>query len=307
MTHDFFELNTLLSDKLKSNEPFSFVRIDNTMGFVLDSLHKNIFPDPNFYNENTLIEGGVYPNNMDYAQDVVIPATLEAMTHCDILGFVDISGDISRSTNFINLFGQKPMFFGHDSILVLDPCALLNVTGEHYLENPWPTYLKDKKVLVVSTHTETIKHQWKNIDKIWGSNKEKIAPFDLVGVIKSPYHPIMDSNQYPGCDTWLDTVQYIKDQIDTYDYDVLIAGSTTSSPMYVEHAKNNGKVGIQTGGVHQLFFGILGYRWSPEANNGYKPWAKLYNEHWMYPLSIDEPVNRDKYKFLETNYAYWKR
>jgi hypothetical protein len=77
--------------------------------------------------------------------------------------------------------------------------------------------------------------------------------------------------------------------------------------MYAEHAKQRGKVGIQTGGVHQLFFGILGYRWSPEAQNGYRKWAKLYNQHWMYPMAVDEPANRDKYKFLETNYAYWKR
>jgi hypothetical protein len=307
MTHNFFQLNELLSDLLKSNEPFSLLRIDNTAGYVMDCLQKNTTPVREFYNENTLVEGGIYPNNMDYAYDVVIPKTLEAMTHCDILGFVDLSGDIQRNTEFTNLFGEKPKFYGHDSMLTLDPCALLNVDGAHQLENPWPTYLKGKRVLVVSTHAETIKHQWKNIDDIWGWNKDKIVPFELVDVIKSPYHPGMDPNQYPGCNTWEDTVEYIKAKIDTYDYDVLIAGSTTSSPMYAEHAKQQGKVGIQTGGVHQLFFGILGYRWSPEAQNGYRPWAKLYNQHWMYPMAVDEPANRDKYKFLETNYAYWKR
>jgi len=307
MIHNFFQLNELLSNLLKSNEPFSLLRIDNTMGYVLDSLQKNTTPVREFYNENTLVEGGVYPNDMNYAYDVVIPKTLEAMTYCDILGFVDLSGDIQRNTEFTNLFGEKPKFYGHDSMLALDPCALLNVDGAHQLENPWPTYLGGKKVLVISTHAETIKHQWKNMDNIWGWNKNKIVPFELVDVIKSPYHPVMDPNQYPKCNTWEDTVEYIKAKIDTYDYDVLIAGSTTSSPIYAEHAKQRGKVGIQTGGVHQLFFGILGYRWSPEANNGYRPWAKLYNEHWMYPMQIDEPANRDKYKFLETNYAYWKR
>ena len=307
MIHNFFQLNELLSNLLKSNEPFSLLRIDNTMGYVLDYLQKNTTPVREFYNENTLVEGGVYPNDMNYAYDVVIPKTLEAMTYCDILGFVDLSGDIQRNTEFTNLFGKKPKFYGHDSMLALDPCALLNVDGAHQLENPWPTYLSGKKVLVISTHAETIKHQWKNMDNIWGWNKNKIVPFELVDVIKSPYHPVMDPNQYPKCNTWEDTVEYIKAKIDTYDYDVLIAGSTTSSPMYAEHAKQQGKVGIQTGGVHQLFFGILGYRWSPEANNGYRPWAKLYNEHWMYPMQIDEPANRDKYKFLETNYAYWKR
>jgi hypothetical protein len=54
-----------------------------------------------------------------------------------------------------------------------------------------------------------------------------------------------------------------------------------------------------------LFFGILGYRWSPEAKNGYAPWAAMYNEHWIYPLKEDSAQQRENYKFLETNYAYW--
>jgi hypothetical protein len=306
MTHNFFQLNELISDLLKANEPFSLLRIDNTAGYVMDCLHKNTVPVREFYNDAALIEGGIFPNTLDYAYDVVIPSNLEAMTQCDILGFVDLSGEIEKNTAFTNLFGDKPKFYGADSFLVLDPCALLNADGAHQLETPWPTYLKGKKVLVVSTHAETIKHQWNNMDNIWGWNKDKIAPFELVDVIKSPYHPIMDPNQYPGCNNWKDTVEYIKAKIDTYDYDVLIAGSTTSSPIYAEHAKQKGKVGIQTGGVHQLFFGIMGYRWSPEANNIYKPWAKFYNQHWMYPLEVDEPANRKKYKSLETNYAYWK-
>jgi hypothetical protein len=244
MTHNFFQLNELLSNLLKANEPFSLLRIDNTAGYVMDCLHKNTVPLREFYNNDSLVEGGVFPNTLDYAYDVVIPSNLEAMTHCDILGFVDLSGEVEKNTAFTNLFGDKPKFYGADSFLVLDPCALLNADGAHQLETPWPTYLKDKKVLVVSTHAETIKHQWKNIDNIWGWNKNKIAPFELVDVIKSPYHPIMDPNQYPGCNTWKDTVEYIKAKIDTYDYDVLIAGSTTSSPMYAEHAKQQGKVGI---------------------------------------------------------------
>jgi hypothetical protein len=291
---------------ISSYEELRKLIISKTTITSLIQLEYNAFepacvPIATFTIRNLIIENckGSYIKLSDFrGHENQAPKTLEAMTYCDILGFVDLSGEIQRNIEFTNLFGNKPKFYGHDSMLILDPCALLNVDGIHELENPWPTYLKGKKVLIVSTHAETIKHQWKNIDNIWGWNKHRVVPFELVDVIKSPYHPIMDPNQYPDCDTWEDTVDHIKAIIDTYDYDVLIAGSTTSSPMYAEHAKQRGKVGIQTGGVHQLFFGILGYRWSPEANNGYRPWAKLYNEHWMYPMQIDEPINRDKYKFL---------
>jgi len=40
MTHNFSQLNELIGDLLKANEPFSLLRIDNTMGYVLDSLQK---------------------------------------------------------------------------------------------------------------------------------------------------------------------------------------------------------------------------------------------------------------------------
>jgi hypothetical protein len=116
---------------------------------------------------------------------------------------------------------------------------------------------------------------------------------------------MMDNRQYPNCNAWHESVEYIKHEMEKYDFDVLLSGATTSSPMYADHAKKMGKVGIQTGGTLQLFFGILGYRWSPEAKNGYAPWASMYNEHWIYPLREDSAQQRENYKFLETNYAYW--
>jgi hypothetical protein len=191
-----------------------------------------------------------------------------------------------------------------EDFLVMDPGAILSYSNQFgELKNPWTTKLKDKKVLVISTHSESIKHQWKNIDKVWGSQRERIVPFELVDVIRSPYHPDMDNRQPPNCDHWLDSVNYIKELMDTYDYDILLSGCSTSSPLYCDHAKQMGKIGIQTGGTIQIFFGILGYRWTKGI--GYENWKQMFNEHWINPLQVDEPQNRQKYISLETNFAYW--
>jgi hypothetical protein len=64
-----------------------------------------------------------------------------------------------------------------------------------------------------------------------------------------------------------------------------------------------GKIGIQTGGSLQLFFGIHGYRWYQV--DYYKNWHKMYNEHWIHPLKEDEAQNRTQNTHLETNFAYW--
>jgi hypothetical protein len=114
---------------------------------------------------------------------------------------------------------------------------------------------------------------------------------------------MMDDRQLPNCENWEDNVEYIKREMEKYDFDVLLSGSTTSSPFYTAHAKAMGKIGIQTGGAIQIFFGILGYRWTKV--DGYKAWHDLYNEHWTYPLPIDSAQKREQYKFLETNFAYW--
>jgi hypothetical protein len=113
----------------------------------------------------------------------------------------------------------------------------------------------------------------------------------------------MDNRQPPNCDHWLDSVNYIKELMDTYDYDILLSGCSTSSPLYCDHAKQMGKIGIQTGGTIQIFFGILGYRWTKGI--GYENWKQMFNEHWINPLQVDEPQNRQKYISLETNFAYW--
>ena len=302
---DFYQANNEIWKILHSGEPASILRIDNTMGYVLDCYHKDQQPLEGFFNHNTFIEGGYYPNDKKWYRNYVVPAVEDAMRDSDILGFVDMSGDI-RNGDYLNKYQeyQTKRVFGGDAFLVMDPGAILGHSTQFgMLKNPWTTKLKGKKVLVISTHAATIKHQWNNIEKIWGDQKDTIVPFDLVDCIRSPYHPMVDGRQPPNCPTWLHAVAYYKELIDTYDYDVLLAGCSTSAPLYAQHAKETGKVGIQTGGTIQLFFGILGYRWTKVP--GYSTWHNMYNEHWIEPLKEDHSQGRTKFQHLESNFAYW--
>ena len=300
------DLNSLLCEKILSKKPFSVLRIDNTFGYISQCIHNNTKPSEQFFNETSLsLEGGINPGTKEYFVNEIYPRVLDVMKTCDILGFVDMSLDIEKDKNFLNTFGDKPMYFGHEHIMIMDPIGLLR--GGHQIEQKldpiWLSLLKGKKVLVISTHVESILHQWKQIEKVWGEHIDTIVPYDLVGVIKSPYHPSLDNRQYPNCNTWLDTVKFIKNEIDSYDYDVLLAGCTTSAPIFAEHAKQMGKIGIQTGGVLQLHYGIKGYRWADIE--GYKEWRKYFNEYWIYPLEEDAPKN--KVASLESHFAYWKK
>lgn len=302
MILDFHTTNNFLKEKILKGDPFFALRIDNTAGYVIECLLKGEYPDINFFNERSLVEAGVVPTTLEYAFNSLYPNTIEVMKRADLLGFVDVANTLHSKKEFLSNFQDIPIYSG-PPMLVNDPAALVNVSGYYECTDPWTKYLKNKKVLVVSTHRESILHQWDRIDKVWGSNKELVVPFELVDCIRSPYHPLFDDRQYPGCESWEDTVNFIKEQITKYDFDVLLTGATTSSPFYAEHAKSLGKIGIQTGGTIQLFFGILGYRWTKVE--GYKNWHKMYNENWIYPLQIDEAQKRKQYMQLETNFAYW--
>lgn len=307
MVKNFYEMNEYLAEVLQQGNPSSIIRLDNTAGYVIDSVLKNESISRQFFNPDTILEGGMYPNTEQFAIEVAYAKTFECMQRADCVGFVDISGVIRTSSPLTQILSDKVLFFS-DGHMVFDPGSILGYS-ELYIEHlthpksftPWTKNLAGKRVLAISTHAESIMHQWKNRHNVWGERLEDIAPFELVHVIRAPYHPSIDSRQYPNCNNWWDMVEYVKKLMEQYDFDVLLSGASTSSPMFVDHAKLMGRIGIQTGGVLQLFFGLLGGRWAKVQ--GYSDWHKMFNEHWIYPLKIDEPQNR--VQGLESNFAYW--
>lgn len=304
-TLDFLQTNDRLANALKEGTPFSCFRICNTSGFVMQKLfHK----DTNFhghFSERHIVEFGIHPTDFNTAFQIY-SMTMQLAYDADILGFVDLSGEIERDQSFIDSIikdrKDKETFFGK-TFLIMDPACLLGYSEMGPCPDPWTKYLKGKKVLAITSHADSFESQWENIDKIWGDKRDIIAPFELAGVIRSPYHPLMDDRQPPGSNSWSESTQYIMSQMDEYDYDVLLASSSTNSPFFAAYAKSQGKIGIQTGATLQLFFGVLGSRWHKEPC--YAAWHQMYNEHWKYPLESDKPTRANKYNGLEAVYAYW--
>lgn len=300
-------MNDYLYDLIQVGEPASVIRLDNTAGYIIDSILKNQPISEQFFNPQTILEGGIYPNTQEYAVNIVYSSTFDCMIRATCVGFVDISNEIRKSSPLQEILKDKVMFFC-DGHMVFDPAAILGYTNLYFdflphqqILTPWTKALSGKRVLVISTHSESIKYQWKNRKKIWGKHYTDISDFDLVDVIRAPYHPSIDSRQYSNCAHWSDMVEYVKRLMEQYEFDILLSGSTTSSPLFVDHAKQMGKIGIQTGGAIQIYFGLKGGRWAKVGV--YSEWHKMFNEHWMYPLKIDEPQN--KLQGLESSFAYW--
>jgi hypothetical protein len=303
MNLDYFQVNERLKQILQKGEPASVLRLCNTTRYVIECLLDNSRPQPQFLTNNTLVEYGIFPFDVEFVLNDTFPRIIKTIDTCDLLGLVDVGrqASLEPAESFSRVYGEKEIFSGKQ-FAILDPGAILGVSEFKKLDDPWTKYLKGKRVLVISTHKNSIWDRWHNIDKVWGENRDTIAPFELVDVIRTPYHPNYDSRQFINCSTWYDTIEFIKSKMDSLTYDVLLSGASGSSPFYVEHAKKRGKIGIQVGGSLQLFFGVLGGRW--DSTEAYKSWRSIFNEHWIRPLAEDKPNLRDRFSF-ETNFAYW--
>lgn len=291
------DTNDKIISLFESKIPFSVIRIGNMEGYFIDCYHEKDPPLDEFYYWLTLTSG-VYPHNEQYLKGIWLSENLKAIDNADVLGFVDVSGEVEKNTYFRNLHcNDKYSVYGVRNIEILDPGILLD---ESLITNPWTKQLKGKRVLVVSSHINSIKHQITKLREIWGDKLDDIAGFELVDVIRSPFHPQMDDRQYPNCYSWDQTLHYMNNLVDSYDYDVLLVGAAAYSPALANHAKEQGKIGITICGAIQLYFGILGSRWFQDY---YSKWRSLFNDSWIYPLKEDLPKNIEVFNRFEG--AYW--
>jgi len=173
-------------------------------------------------------------------------------------------------------------------------CELIDLQSlePFYFGAPWTEHLKDKKVLVISPFTETIKQQYKIKDKIW-KDPRLLPDFELL-TVKHQHSPGIDKpSKYS---SWIEMVNDIKEQMNSLDYDIVLTGAGASSLPLIAHARKCGKKGIHLGGPLQLLFGIKGGRWD-SGDIG----KVFYNDYWTRP-SLDETP--EKYKNIEGG-CYW--
>ena len=150
--------------------------------------------------------------------------------------------------------------------------------------------IRNKRILVVSSHKKSIEHQIPFLDKIFAPYK--IFENNSFTVIKPP-------QTHCGMDNKIDWTEHLKkfytelDEIkDQFDLALLSCGGYgIFISNYICNKLN--KNSIYIGGSLQLFFGIMGNRW--------KPWFTLEkfkyfpNKYWLpKPLVDDIPENFSK-------------
>ena len=153
----------------------------------------------------------------------------------------------------------------------------------YFSKIPWTRALKGKKVLVVHPLENTIIKQYKKRELLFGN--DLLPEFELM-TLKSVQSIAGNPTEF---DNWFEALEYMKLEINKYDYDICLIGCGSYGFPLAAHVKRMGKKGFNLGGALQLLFGIRGKRWESEDYNPVYNYAKLMNKHWVKPSKEETP------------------
>jgi|TARA_B100001741_G_C16528275_1_gene588208 hypothetical protein len=295
MKYTQYQMNDWIIDKLKSNQPFSCVRLGNTEYNLIENIIQNQqIPDVWI---NYTHSAGIFPHTYEFCRDKYYPKIDESLQNADAIGHPGCcSKDFSKK--FKQLYFNNKICY--TECRFLDPIYLSNYS------DPWTKYLKGKKVLVVNSSASSIEKQWDNIDNIWGDKRELICPFELVDVIRSPFSPsVCGGDIFYGdkkINDWIESSEMICDFIDDVDFDIALIGAGAYAPVLASYIKSKNKSVVTTCGATQLFFGVKGKRWTENDNNAHH---KVIDDNWIFPIKEDLPTNLKFIESFEGGNAYW--
>ena len=170
--------------------------------------------------------------------------------------------------------------------------AYRNIEYPFLFLNPYIEALEGMKVLVISPFSETIKHQYELIDKIW-SIKAMCPKYELKTL--QSYNILRGNNKDADVRTWFDALKKMEEKISNIDFDIALIGCGAYAFHLGAFIKRMGKKAITTCGSTQLLFGIYGNRWVEFLKE-----KGIYNGYWTRPFDT-KPKGYEKVE----NAAYW--
>lgn len=179
--------------------------------------------------------------------------------------------------------------------------VILLALEPYWSKNPWSRILEGKKVLVIHPFASLIEQQYNEKREVLFEDKRVLPKFKL-NTIKAVQSLGGDCEYHD----WFEALDFMKNQMDATDYDIVLIGCGAYGFPLAAHAKRMGKQAVHLGGALQLLFGIRGKRWD-DPNYGIQEFGKqntyktLFNDSWIYPSASFIP---SKAKQVEGG-CYW--
>lgn len=171
--------------------------------------------------------------------------------------------------------------------------AYRNIEHPYLFKNPYIECFEGKRILVISPFSETIRHQYKNLEKIWINKKSMCPHYDLITL--QSYNILGGERNGVDVNNWFDALNKMKEAISHIEFDIALIGCGAYAFHLAAHVKRLRKKAITTCGSTQLLFGIYGNRWENflTVNN-------ILNNYWTRPFDV-KPKGYEKVE----NAAYW--
>ena len=281
----FSQINMDIQERLKNNEPTFFARLGGTEGVVAGQYCEKLLGMRTHYSEDIInwlyTTSGFFSDDYDdkeKAMDEYAQLTLDGLSECDYLSAMFPSRD------------YVPFLFKYYAKKAV---PTFSDYGPHYntpTNEDWTGGLEGKKVLVINSFTDSIKHQYDIKDKLVKSKEYELPDFELI-----TYKTLVTQvGERPhGLKNFFEAYNYMLDEIKKIDFDIALVGAGAYGfPLSVEIRKM-GKSVMETCGQTTLFFGIYNERF---LAHGGEP----LTDHWIRPL--EEPPK--KFKEIE-NGCYW--
>ena len=281
--------NKIIMDGLVSDKPFMVGRVGTTEGNVVNN-YLTVHGKDSFV---TKLKNYVVDNTRLPWWDTGRPFT--DMQICSGF-FSSPSVGISQIERFCEIYleGIKNMdvcgrfMYNEKFYPFKEDCKFVQLEALYpfFVDNPWMTALKGKKVVVVHPFKESILSQYEKRKSLF-QNPDVLPDFDLQ-VIKAVQTIAGEKSEYKD---WFDALDSMKEALEKTDFDVAILGCGAYGLPLASHVKNMGKKAVHMGGGTQLMFGIKGKRWELYQDPSYR---NLFNEHWVYPGEAEKPKNAKK-------------
>lgn len=138
------------------------------------------------------------------------------------------------------------------------------------LERSWTSELKGKRVLVVSSFSKSVKHQYARREDIYPGS-DILPEFTLLTYQSLMTLGDMGDDRFAN---WFEALEFMKKEILAMDFDVApVSCGAYAYPLAAE-IKKAGRQAICMGGVLQILFGILGRRWDGSRFGVSNTWMK---------------------------------
>ena len=263
-----FEVNSLISNAIKSREPFCILRPGKSeYSLVMQWDERKLFGIKK-YLSNSMYKA------LDYNEMLLRRWVNQFKEDIQIADFFSCVGRKTIEEGYLvdNYVEQAIMVLGNQ------------VETFGCMENSWLRELEGRKVLVVSPFTETMKQQYDRKDLIW--KDLNLMPDMDMRYLKSVWY--IDQVDNDGFNDWFDALDYLLKEMREIDYDIALIGCGPFSIFLAADAKRKGKQAIQFGGALQLLFGIRGKRWDNDDRI-----KKYYNQYWVRPGDDNSPKEKN--------------